>query len=308
MQRYVLRRLIHAIPILIGVSVIAFSLLHLMPGDPVALLVSNFESGASTEAIRAIEERYGLDEPLPAQFWNFTVNAVQGDLGNSILRGRPVTEMIAQAFPHTMQLASLSLLFGVIIGVLLGVIAAMNHRRWLDSTSMVAAVVGLSMPQFWFGILAILVFAVWIPIFPSSGTSGFRFLILPAIVLGTRAAAAIARLTRSEMLDVLNKQYVVTATAKGMLPRTVVGVHALRNAVIPVITLVGVQMGQLLGGTVIIETIFNRQGLGNLMISSILNKDLPVLQGTILVVATTYLLVNLLVDVSYAWFDPRIRY
>lgn len=308
MHRYIIRRLVQAIPILLGVSAIAFSLLHMMPGNPVALLVANFDAGADAETIALLERELGLDRPLVAQFGSFIGNALTGDLGRSIIKGRPVAELIASALPHTMQLAGLSLLFGVLIGVSFGTVAAINHRKWPDSVGMIAAVVGLSMPQFWFGILAILIFAVWIPIFPSSGSGGLMYLWLPALVLGTRSAAAIARLTRSEMLETLNRQYVTTATAKGLHRPVVVGRHALRNAVIPVVTLVGVQMGQLLGGTVVIETIFNRQGLGRLVIDSILDKDMPVLQGTILVVASSYLLLNLLVDVSYAWLDPRIRF
>jgi len=307
MQRYIIRRLIAAIPILLGVSVIAFAILHLMPGDPVTLLVSNFET-SNAEQIDVLRAKFGLDRSLIVQFFDFLFKAGRGDLGTSIIKGREVSEMIGGAFFHTMQLAFLALFFAVLVGVPLGIIAAVYHRRWPDSAAIVGSLIGVSMPQFWFAILAILIFSVRYDIFPSSGTGGFHFLLLPAIVLGTRAAAAIARLTRSSMLDVLGAQYIVTARAKGLRSLAVVGKHGLRNALIPVVTLVGLQLGRLLGGTVVIEAIFNRQGLGKLVIDSILDKDIPVLQGTILVVALTYLLLNILVDISYAWLDPRIRY
>lgn len=308
MQRYILRRLFAGIPILFGVSLITFSILHLMPGDPVTTLVSGFDTGGTAELMDQLRAEYGLDRSLPVQFGSFVWEALQGDLGTSITRNRDVMEEILRVLPHTMQLAAVALVIAVVLGVTLGVIAATNHRRWPDTASIFVSLVGVSMPEFWFAILAVLLLAVTFPIFPTSGTGGIRFLILPALVLGTRAAAAIARLTRSSMLEVLNSQYIVTAEAKGMTRAVVVGRHALRNAVIPVVTLIGLLVGRLLGATVVVETIFNRQGIGNLVVDSILQKDIPMLQGSILVVSVTYVLLNILVDISYGWLDPRIRY
>lgn len=308
MQRYILRRLLAAIPTLLGVTLISFSILHLIPGDPIHVLTNTFETAGGAEQVAELRAEFGLDRPLPVQFLSFLGKAMQGDLGRSIVKGREVNDLIAQALPHTMQLAFAALLLAVTAGVALGVIAAIFHRRWPDNAAILVSLVGVSMPEFWFGILAILTLAVRLPIFPSSGTGGVEFLLLPAMVLGARTAGAIARLTRSSMLDVLGQQYVLTAEAKGLRRFTVIWRHALRNAMIPVITMVGLQLGLLLGGTAVIEKIFNRQGVGQLMIDSIIAQDLPVLQGTILVVASAYLLLNLLVDVSYAWFDSRIRY
>jgi len=308
MQRYILRRLLFGIPTIFGVAVIAFSILHLMPGDPISVMVAGFDGGASAEQVAALRASFGLDRPAYVQFFSFVSGAVQGDFGTSIRTGQDVGAMMMRALPHTLQLAAVALVFATVLGVTLGVIAAVNHRRWADNTSMFASLVGVSMPEFWFGILAILLLAVTFPIFPSSGTGGLKYLLLPGIVLGTRAAAAIARLTRSSMLEVLNQQYIVTARAKGMGKVIIVARHALRNAFIPVITLIGLLLGRLLGGTVVVETIFNRQGIGKMLIDSIIEKDIPTLQATILVVAVVYVFLNILVDISYGWFDPRIRY
>jgi peptide/nickel transport system permease protein len=307
MLRFVAWRLAAAVPTLLGVVVVAFGLLYLMPGDPVAVLVTSFQGESSQEQIQEIRDSFGLNDPILVQFGNFLLNLVQGDLGTSVLKGRPVTDLILEALPHTLQLAGLALLFSVLIGVTLGVLSASRRGTWSDRASILISLLGVSMPDFWMAIMAGLIFSVHLQWFPAFGVGGISFLILPAAVLGIRASAAIARLTRSSMLDVLNKQYVTTARAKGLSDLSVINVHALRNALIPVVTMLGLEFGRLIGGAVIVETVFARQGVGSLLIQSILDKDIPVLRGTVLLVACGYVLINLLVDLTYGWLDPRIR-
>ncbi|GEL26548.1 peptide ABC transporter permease [Pseudonocardia sulfidoxydans NBRC 16205] len=307
MGAYVVRRLVAVIPIMLGVALIAFLLLHLAPGDPISLLVSNFDQGAPPDLVNQLRERYGLNDPLWLQYVHYVWDAVRGDLGTSIFTGRPVTQMILDAAPYTAALAGASIVIAVVLGVTLGVVAAVRRGTWWDNASIGVSLFGLSIPQFWFGMMAVLIFAVNLHWFPSSGSGSFSHLVLPALVLGISASAAIARLTRSAMLEVLGEQYIVTARAKGLREVTIISGHALKNAFIPVLTLIGLQFGRLLGGTVIMETIFNRQGLGTLMLTSITRSDFPLLQGTLMVVAAVYVLLNIAVDVSYAWFDPRVR-
>lgn len=307
MLRFVLWRLAAAVPTLLGVIVIAFAVLYLMPGDPVAVLVANMQGEVSQEQVQQIRERFGLNDPILVQFGNYLADISHGDFGTSVLKGRPVADLILEALPHTLQLAGLALLFSVIIGVTLGVISAARRGTWTDRSTIFVSLLGVSMPDFWMAIMAALIFAVYLQWFPAFGVGDITFLILPALVLGIRASAAIARLTRSSMLEVLSKQYVTTARAKGIGELTIVNVHALRNALIPVVTLLGLEFGRLIGGAVIVETVFARQGLGSLLIQSILDKDVPVLRGTVLVVAAGYLIINLVVDLTYGWLDPRIR-
>ena len=307
MHRYLLQRLVVAVPTLLGVLAVTFGLLYVMPGDPVQLLVSSFQIESSREHIDAIRNRFGLNDPIPVQFLRYVANVVQGDLGTSILKSRPVSRLIVEALPHTLELAALALVLAILIGITAGVLSAAWRGTWLDRASIFVSLLGVSMPDFWMAILVVLVFAVKLQWFPAFGVGGLIFLVLPAAVLGIRASAAIARLTRSSMLEVLQKQYVTTARAKGVSELTVIGVHGLKNALIPVVTLLGLELGRLIGGAVVVETVFARQGIGSLLIGSILDKDLPVLRGTVLVVATGYIVLNLLVDLSYGWFDPRIR-
>lgn len=309
MGMFVLQRCLLAIPTMLGITLIVFTMLHMMPGDPVLVLLSSSQSTGITEAeLYLIRERFGLHDPLPVQYVRFITHAAVGDLGNSILQARPVLELIAEVLPNTIALALASLFLAALLGLLLGIVAAVRHRTLLDLSSMTASLFALSMPEFWMAILAILVVSVKLQWLPSAGSEGLKYLILPAVVLGSRAAASIARLTRSSMLEVLGQQYINTAWAKGLPPRQVIWCHALKNALIPVITFMGLQLGRLLSGAVVVETIFARQGLGKLLIDAILSKDIPVVQGAVLVVALGYVICNLLVDVSYAWLDPRIRY
>lgn len=297
---------------LIGVSLISFSILHLIPGDLARILLNNMGSGAagdsSDQAYQNLRAELGLDDPLVVQYVRYAVNAAQGDLGYSYTTSQPVGSTILELLPATLQLTVFGLGIAIVLGVFLGVIAAMYRNSWLDSLTMVFSLIGLSMPSFWLGFILIDAFSFRLGFLPASGSSGIRALILPAVSLGLVAAGVVARLVRSSMLDVLHQEYVVTARAKGLRYRTVVMRHALRNAIIPVVTVIGLQFGALLSGAVITETVFARRGIGRLAVEAILSRDYPMVQGTILVAAFGYLIINLVVDVSYAWLDPRIKY
>ena len=297
---------------LVGVSLISFSILHLIPGDPARILLNNMGSGAagdsSDQAYQNLRAELGLDDPLVVQFVRYAVNAAQGDLGYSYTTCQPVGSTILELLPATLQLTVFGLGIAIVLGVFLGVIAAMYRNSWLDSLTMLFSLIGLSMPSFWLGFILIDAFSFRLEFLPASGSSGIRALILPAVSLGLVAAGVVARLVRSTMLDVLQQEYVVTARAKGLRYRTVVMRHALRNAIIPVVTVIGLQFGALLSGAVITETVFARRGIGRLAVEAILSRDYPMVQGTILVAAFGYLIINLVVDVSYAWLDPRIKY
>jgi peptide/nickel transport system permease protein len=303
---YIARRLAQTLPVLFGVSLLVFSMLHLVPGDPVKMMLSEF--GTSPEQLAKLRSQLHLDEPLPVQFGRFVWNAVQGDLGYSIRSKRPVTAEIAENIPATLQLAFAGLMVAGLLGIPLGVTAAVKQRSWADAGSMLVALAGVSMPSFWLGLLLIFAFSLRIRLFPATGGGDLRHLVLPALTLGLGASAIIARLTRSSMLEVLRQEYVTTARAKGLNEYSVIFRHAFKNAVIPVITIFGLQFGQLLAGTVVIETVFSRPGIGRLIVGAILSKDFPLVQGVVLVVAVSYVLVNLLVDILYAMVDPRIRY
>jgi peptide/nickel transport system permease protein len=303
---YLARRVVATVPVLFGVSLLVFSMLALVPGDPVQLMLSEFQT--TPEQIARLRSQLHLDEPLPVQFGRFVWNAVRGDLGTSIRTRRPVTTEIADNFPATLQLALAGLLVAGILGVSLGVIAAANQHSWLELGSMLLALIGVSMPSFWLGLLLIFGLSLRLRLLPATGGGDLAHLVLPAITLGLGAAAILARLTRSSMLEVLRQEYVTTARAKGLAEWLVIGRHALKNALIPVVTIFGLQFGQLLAGTFVVETVFARPGLGRLIIDGILNKDFPMVQGVVLVVAVSYVLVNLLVDLMYAVLDPRIRY
>jgi ABC-type dipeptide/oligopeptide/nickel transport system permease component len=296
-----------AIPTLVGVVALAFALLYVMPGDPVQLLVSSFQGEGTKEQMDEIRTRLGLKDPIPVQFGRYVADVARGDLGTSILKSRPVSALIWEALPHTLELAGLAVVMAMCIGTPVGVVSAVTRGTWIDRGSVFATLLGVSAPDFWVAMLAVLIFAVRLRWFPAFGIGGVTFLILPAAVIGIRASAAVARLTRSSMLEVLGRQYVMTARAKGLRELSVIGTHALRNALIPVVTLLGLEFGRLIGGAVVVETVFARQGIGSLLVGSILDKDLPVLRGTILVVAVSYIVLNLIVDVSYGWLDPRIR-
>jgi len=306
MYAYLAQRVLAAIPVLLGVSLLVFSMLHLVPGDPVRLMLSEFQT--TPEQVERLRSQLHLDDPLPVQFGRFVWNASHGDLGASIRSRRPVTQEIADNLPSTLQLAVAGLVVATSLGVSLGIVAAVKQRSWMELISMLVALLGVSMPSFWLGLLLIFLLSLRLRIFPATGGGDLQHLVLPAITLGLGAAAILARLTRSSMLEVLRQEYVTTARAKGLLEWVVIARHALKNALIPVVTIFGLQFGQLLAGTFVVETVFARPGLGRLIIDGILNKDLPIVQGVVLVVAISYVFVNLLVDLAYSVLDPRIRY
>lgn len=305
MFTYALRRLFIAVPTLFGVVLLVFLMVRLAPGDPAVLLAGEFATPETLEAIRA---RYGLDRPLPEQFLIYLGALLQGDLGESARSRRPVLQELKTYFPNTVELASAAILVALLTGIPLGILAALRPGSGLDLGVMVLALIGVSMPVFWFGLLAILIFSVQLGWFPVAGKGTLAHLVLPAITLGVNATALLARMTRGALLEVLSQDYIRTARAKGLSERVVILKHALRNALIPVVTVAGLEFGTLLAGAVITETIFAWPGLGQLLVGSILARDYPVVQGAVLLVATTFILVNLLVDLLYAWIDPRVRY
>ncbi len=309
MRRYVLGRLLQLIPVLFLVSLIVFAVMRLLPGDPALLMLSGAEGGAITpERLNELREQMGLNEPLAAQYLNFVLGALQGDLGSSIRFQVPVIDLILDRFGSTFELAVAGLFLAIAIGMPLGMIAAARQGGWIDSLCMTLSYIGSSMPVYWLGLLLVLVFSFTLHWFPSAGGGSFEALILPAFTLGLLSAGVLARLIRSSMLEVATEDYMRTARAKGLFPRLIIFRHGLKNAMIPVLTMIGLQFGALLAGTVVTETVFSRPGLGRLIVDSILSKDYPLVQGAILFLAVVYLLVNLAVDLAYALLDPRIRY
>ena len=306
MARYISARLLVTVPVVFGVILAVFSMLFLIPGDPVKIMLSEFAT--SPEQIARMQAQLHLNEPLPEQFGRFVWGAVQGNLGESIRDRRPVRAEILEVLPATAQLAVTALVLSGLLGITLGIVAAVRQNSWWDIGSMVVALIGVSIPSFWLGLLLILIFSLHLGWLPATGGGGLEHLVLPACALGAGAAAIIARLTRSTMLEVLRMEYMTTARAKGLTGAGVVLGHGLKNALIPIITIFGLQFGSLLAGTVIIETVFGRPGLGRLLVGAILYKDFPLVQGVVLFVAVGYVLINLAVDVLYAAIDPRIRY
>jgi peptide/nickel transport system permease protein len=305
MLTYILRRLLLLVPVLIGVSLVSFGLLQLVPGDP-ALILAGEE--ATEDVLARIRQEYGLNRPLPVQFIAYLRHAAAGDLGVSIQSRQPVATLLGQRFPFTLKLAFLAIVVSATLGVIAGVVAATRRNSALDIAALLGSLIGISLPIFWLGLLAILVFAVKLRWLPAGGSGTFAHLILPALVLGAASSAVIARTTRASMLEVLRQDYVRTARAKGVSDRVVVFRHALGNAMIPILTVFGLEFGYNLGGAVLTETVFSLPGVGRLIVEGIFARDYPVVQGALLVVATTFVLVNLLTDIAYAFCDPRIRY
>ena len=285
--------------------IIVFAMVRLAPGDPAVLLAGEF---ADPETIELIRERFGLNDSIPVQFWRFVSGVATFDLGESTRTKRLVTDDLATYFPNTIELALGAIFIALLFGIPAGIIAALKPNSPIDLSVMILALIGVSMPVFWFGLLAILVFSVQLGWFPVAGRGTLRHLVLPAISLGLGSMAIIARMTRSSMLEVLNQDFIRTARAKGLVNSAVVLKHALRNALVPVVTVIGLQFGALLAGTVITETVFSWPGIGSLLVQSILARDYPVVQGAVLLIATSFILVNLVVDLVYGSIDPRIRY
>ena len=301
---YIIRRAWQSIFILLGLSTVVFGLLHLT-GDPIRLLAP---VDTTAEEIETLRRAYGLDRSLPEQYLEFLFNAVQGDFGYSVRNQLPVLPLVVERLPATLKLASTALLIALSIAFPLGIVAALNPNTWVDRVTMGVALIGQSMPVFWLGILLILVFAVQLRILPATGTrEGLWSLILPAITLGMYNMSRTARLLRSELLEVLGASYISTARAKGLLERTVILTHALRNALLPMVTLIGLDMGALLAGSVITESIFAWPGIGRLAVDSIYARDFPVVLGVVLVTATMYVGINFFVDVLYMFLNPQVR-
>lgn len=307
---HVRRTLLAAIPVMLGVSILTFSLLHLLPGDPVLVMLG--DSGDPPERIAELRAQLGLDDPLVVQYARFLGNVVRGDLGRSIRSNRPVFEEIRQQAPNTFALTLAGLGLAVVLGIPLGVLGAYHHgrrrSRWLDRASVALALVGAALPSFWLGMLLIFLFALWLGWLPATGQGGPERLILPALTLGVQGMAVIALVTRAKTGEALAQEYITTARAKGLSERRLILRDALKNAMVPVVTIVGLQFGALLSGSVIVENVFARQGMGRLAVEAILNRDVPVVQGVVLVAGVAYVLINLLVDLLCAALDPRIRY
>ena len=290
---------------LLGVATLVFSLIHLVPGDPAQAMLGD---GASPADIAQLRTRLGLDRPLLEQYGGFLSGLVRGDLGVSFRTDRPVTSQIIERLPATAELAAAAMLIAIAIAIPLGVMAAVRRGTWVDQGAMTLALVGISVPGFWLGPLLALVFAVELGWLPVSGRGTLAHLVLPAVTLGSALAAIVARMTRASLLDELREQYVVAARARGVSRSRAVVAHALRNSLIPVVTILGLQLGAVLTGSIITETIFAWPGVGRLLIQSITFRDYPMVQGCILFIAVTYVAMNLVTDLVYGWLDPRIRY
>jgi len=335
MGRYILRRLLNLIPVLLGITLLVFLFLHLIPGDPAVVMLGD---RATPDQVAALRERMGLNEPLPLQYLAFLGNLLQFDLGRSIFTGVPIIREIAIRWPATFELSVAAMLIALVLGVPAGVLAAVRKNSWLDNLTMSGSLIGVSMPVYWLGLLLVYLFAVNLRWLPPSGRisvhAGLSFepitgfylfdtliqgdfaafqdvlahLALPALTLSTIPLAILARITRSAMLEVLSQDYIRTARAKGLLELRVIFKHALKNAMLPVITIIGLEFGTLLGGAILTETIFAWPGIGKWIYEGILTRDYPVVQGGVIFVATAFVLINLLVDLSYALLDPRIQY
>lgn len=304
MHRYIFRRVLLLFPVMLGVSFVVFTIMFFTPGDPASILLGE---RAPEEEVQALREQMGLDDPFFVQYGRFLFNALQGDLGRSLTTRRPAAIELFARFPATLQLAAAGVFIAVLIGVPIGIISATRQYSLFDGASMVIALLGVSMPNFWQGIMMVLLFAIYLNWFPSSGYGTIAHLIMPSLTIGTSSAATITRMTRSSMLEVIRQDYIRTARAKGLSERVVITRHALKNALIPIVTVVGLQFGFLLGGAVLTETIFSWPGVGRLMVDAIRQRDYPVVQGGVLLLALTFSVVNLLVDVFYAYIDPRIK-
>ncbi len=306
MARFIGRRLITTLSVLWGVATLVFVVMRLLPGDPAALMLA--EGGGSVEAIAELRAELGLDAPILVQYAQYLFRLLRGDLGRSLFTHRPVVTTIVEQLPSTIELAIVAMILAIGLGIVLGVLAAVRHGTWLDILATTVSVTGVSVPIFWSALLLIWLFGLELRLLPATGQGGLAHLIMPALVLGFASSGAIARLVRTSLLEVFDQDFINTARAKGLRERTLLVRHALKNALIPVITIIGLQFGFLLGGTVVVETIFSRPGIGRLLVNAILWKDFPVVQGVVLLGALVYTLANLAIDVAYAYLDPRIHY
>lgn len=304
MALYLLKRLWHTVFVIIGISVISFFFIHLS-GDPVMLMLP---ADASMQEIEQLRHKLGFDQSIPVQYMHFVANAVTGDFGESLYYHVPAMQLILERLPASLELAFAAMFIALVVSVPIGIISAVYRGSALDMGSMLAALFGLSMPHFWLGIMLILIFSVELGWLPTSGRGSLAHLVMPAVALGLSLMAMFARLTRSVMLEVLSLDYIRTARAKGLGEFMVIGKHALKNALIPLVTVAGMQFGFLIGGTVIIETVFAWPGVGRLVVQAIFNRDYPLVQAIVLILAVIFVVVNLLVDMLYVYLDPRISY
>jgi ABC-type dipeptide/oligopeptide/nickel transport system permease component len=308
MLRYIGMRIVQLVPVLLVMSLVVFFVLYLLPGDPAMVILSGQAALAGPKEVAALRQEMGLNDPVYVQYGRFLLGALQGDLGTSVRFRRPVTEILLEQFPATLQLSLAAMVLAVVTGLSLGIFAAVYRNTAFDILGMIAALLFVSTPIFWSGLMLIFLFAFRLGWFPSAGGSGWRGLVLPAVTLGLTAAGMIARLTRSGLIEIMGQDYIRTARAKGLHRWAIIARHALKNTLIPVITVIGLQFGAMLSGAVITETVFSRPGLGRLTVNAILWKDFRLVQGAIFFTAVCYVLANLIVDVVYAWLDPRIRY
>nr|WP_240610903.1 nickel ABC transporter permease [Ammonifex thiophilus] len=304
---YLLKRLLYLVPVMLGVSLITFLLINLAPGDPAGLILRSGGVEPTREAVEALREELGLNDPLYLQYGRWLWRVLHGDWGRSFRTGRPVVEELLSRFPATLELALAATLFMLCLALPLGILSALYRHAWLDHLSRLGALLGASLPGFWLGLVLIYLFAVKLRVLPVMGRGGLEHLVLPAVTLGFGLAAVYARILRAGMLDALGQDYIKVARAKGLPEKWVIGRHALKNALLPVVTLLGLSFGHLLGGVVIVETIFAWPGVGKFAVDSIFNRDYPVIQGYALFMSVVFVLVNLVVDLSYVLLDPRIR-
>ena len=303
MKRFLARRLAQALVVVLGVSFVVFFILHLT-GDPALLLLP---PDATAEEIRNFRDTMGFNDPFIVQYWRFLRGAAQGNFGESLRHGEPAMSLVVERLPATLELAGAAMAIALCVALPAGIVSAVRRNTPVDYVSTVVALLGQSMPTFWLGIMLILIFSVRLHLLPSSGRGDLRHLILPAVTLGLFTTARMMRLTRSGMLEVLGQDYIRTARAKGVNESPVIWKHALRNAAVPIVTIAGIELGALLGGSVVTETIFAWPGVGRLSVQAIYNRDYPVVQAAVFVLSTTFVVVNLLVDVAYTYLDPRIR-
>jgi peptide/nickel transport system permease protein len=310
MLMYIAKRLVLLVPILLGISLLTFSLMHLIPGDPAEILLRQQGIIPTQEAIEKFREQMDLNDPLPIQYFNWMYCLLHGDLGSSlsVSYGKPVLSEIMFWFPRTLELAAVSLLISLLISIPLGILSAVKQNSAIDHLTLVGASLGIAMPVFWLGLLLMWLFSVYLGWFPVCGYGSVKHVVLPSITLGIGMVALTTRLMRASMLEVLEEDYIITARGKGLRERVVIMKHALKNALIPVVTVAGLQFGWLLEGAIFVEVIFTWPGIGKLLVDSISARDIPMVQGCVLFVACVFVLVNLAVDISYGMLDPRVRY
>lgn len=308
MKSYILKRLLYFFPVMIGISIVTYLLINIAPGDPAEIILRSKGVEPNQETIYILREEMGLNKPIYIQYAKWLWNVIHFDLGKSFKTGIPVTEEILYRLPATLELTMGALCITLLIAIPAGIISALYCNSIIDHIARIFALIGASMPSFWIGLLLIYSLAVKMKIFPVMGRGGFEHLVLPAVTLGFSMTAIYARMLRASMLEILGQDFIKVARAKGLKERWIIGRHALKNSLIPIVTLFGMSLGNLLGGSVIVETIFSWPGIGKFIISAILNRDYPVIQGFVLFMAVIFVLINLLVDISYGFIDPRIRY